>query len=137
DPRAIGLFAPLCRSYPQEVLAAGRRAYHRWAADTFGAANDRIKLVGDAASGTDMDAMLAELNWLADHGFVASSVPGMVARPELPALYDQYWEPFWSMCVDLQLAVVIHAGYGVEQAEFMAKVDRIRRDMEAAGRDDL
>ena len=56
-----------CRSarssdrYPQDVVAAGVRAYHRWAADAFGEANDRILVVGDPASGVDLDAMVAEL----------------------------------------------------------------------------
>ena len=61
DPRAILPLSPLYRTYPQEAVAAGARAYHRWAVDAFGAANDRILCVGDAATAPDLEAMLAEL----------------------------------------------------------------------------
>jgi predicted TIM-barrel fold metal-dependent hydrolase len=118
-------------------VAGGVRAYHRWAADTFGQASDRILLVGDPATGTDMDAMLAELQWIADHGFVGAYPPGYVARPELPALYDEYFEPFWSRIEELGLTLVIHAGYGTEQCEFLSKIEGLKRNMEAEGRDDL
>jgi predicted TIM-barrel fold metal-dependent hydrolase len=81
--------------------------------------------------------MLAELAWIADHGFAGTYVPGVGARADLPALYDAYFDPFWSACEDLGLPIVIHAGYGTEQCEFMDKVDALRVKMEAEGRDDL
>jgi predicted TIM-barrel fold metal-dependent hydrolase len=137
DPRAIRPLSPMYRHYPQDVVAGGVRAYHRWAADTFGKAKDRILLVGDPATGTDMDAMLAELEWIADHGFVGAYPPGYVARPELPALYDEYFEPFWSRMEELGLTLVIHAGYGTEQCEFLSKIEGLKRNMEAEGRHDL
>jgi predicted TIM-barrel fold metal-dependent hydrolase len=137
DPRAIGLFNPLYRTYPQDVVAAGRRAFHRWVTDTFGAATDRLLLVGDAASGTGIDEMLAELEWIAQRGFVGTYLPGQQVRPELPPLYDAYFDPFWSRCEDLGVAVVIHAGYGFEQAEYMNTLDVLRRAMQSSGRDDL
>ncbi len=137
DPRAILPLSPLYRTYPQEAVAAGTRAYHRWAADAFGAASDRILCVGDAATAPDLEAMLAELNWLAEHRFAGTYVPMMTARSDLPALYDEFFEPFWSACEDLGMPIVIHAGYGSEQREFMSKIEDIQRNMEAAGRDDL
>jgi hypothetical protein len=38
DPRAISPLSPQFRPLPQDVVAAGVRAYNRWAADAFGAA---------------------------------------------------------------------------------------------------
>jgi predicted TIM-barrel fold metal-dependent hydrolase len=137
DPRAISPLSPQFRLYPQDVVAAGVRAYHRYAADAFGVAKDRILVVGDPASATDMDAMLAELQWIADHGFAGAYVPGYWARPDLPLPYDPYFEPYWSCCEDLGLPVAIHAGYGQAQCEFLHKVEDLQRDMEAAGRTDL
>ena len=137
DPRAISPLSPQFRPYPQDVVAAGVRAYHRYAADAFGAAKDRILVVGDPASATDMDAMLAELQWIADHGFAGAYVPGYWARPDLPLPYDPYFEPYWSCCEDLGLPVAIHAGYGQAQCEFLHKIEDLQRDMEAAGRTDL
>jgi predicted TIM-barrel fold metal-dependent hydrolase len=84
-----------------------------------------------------MDAMLAELDWIADHGFAGAYAPGVFARPELPPLQDPFYDPFWARCADLGLPVVIHAGYGSEQCEFLGKIEVLRADMEAAGRDDL
>ena len=137
DPRAIMPLSPQYHRYSQDVVAAGVRSWHRWAADAFAAANDRIMFVGNAASAVDMDAMLAELEWIADHGFVATYLPGYFARPELPALYDPYYDPFWSKCVDLGLFLAVHAGYGSEQREFQTKVEELQRNMEAEGRTDL
>jgi predicted TIM-barrel fold metal-dependent hydrolase len=137
DPRAITPLSPQFRPYPQDVVAAGNRAYHRWAADAFGSARDRILCVGDPGSGVDMDAMLAELDWIAEHGFVGTYVPTMTARPDFPPLYDQFFEPFWSRVEDTGLTLVIHAGFGTEQCEFLGKIEDLKRNMEAEGRDDL
>jgi predicted TIM-barrel fold metal-dependent hydrolase len=137
DPRAISPLSPQFRKYPQDVAAAGVRAYHRWAADTFGAARDRILIVGDPASAVDIDAMLAELQWIAAHGFVGAYVPGYWARPDLPAAYYPYFDPYWSRCVELGLPVAIHAGYGQQQCEFLSSIEGLQREMEAAGRTDL
>jgi predicted TIM-barrel fold metal-dependent hydrolase len=136
DSRAILPLTPMYRRYPQEVIAAGARMYHRWIADAFGSAAGRILPVGDPASGVDMDSTLAELEWTADHHFVGAHVPGVKARG-LPALYDEYWDPFWSRCADLGIAVAVHAGYGSEQAEFMSKIEGIKRQLDASGGDDL
>ena len=62
-----------------------------------------------------------------------ASAPGRTSRP----LYDAYFDPFWSACEDLGLPIVIHAGYGTEQCEFMDKIEALRVKMEAEGRDDL
>ena len=137
DPRAISPLSPQFRKYPQDVAAAGVRAYHRWAADAFGEARDRILIVGDPASAVDIDAMLAELQWIADHGFVGAYVPGYWARPDLPPVYDPYFDPYWSRCVELGLPVAIHAGYGQKQCEFLSNIEGLQREMEAAGRTDL
>jgi predicted TIM-barrel fold metal-dependent hydrolase len=137
DPRAILPLSTLYHRYSQEVVAAGARAYDRWAADVFAKAMDRILFVGDPGTAPDMEGMLAELEWIAGHGFAGTYVPGVTARADLPALYDAFFDPFWSACEDLGLPIVIHAGYGTEQCEFMDKIERLRVRMEAEGRNDL
>ena len=137
DPRAISPLSPQFRRYPPDVVAAGVRAYHRYATDVFGPAQDRILVVGDPASAVDIDAMLAELEWIANHGFAGAYVPGYWARPDLPAPNDPYFDPFWSACEDLALPVAVHAGYGQEQCEFLHRIEDLQREMEAAGRTDL
>src|SRR5262249_45083753 len=54
-----------------------------------------------------------------------------------PPLYDASYDPFWSRCEDLGIAVVVHAGYGSEQCEFVDKIRELERNMLAAGRSDL
>jgi predicted TIM-barrel fold metal-dependent hydrolase len=136
DSRAILPLTPMYRRYPPDVIAAGARTYNRWVADAFGPAIDRLLLVGDPTSGVDREAILAELRWMADHRFVGAHLPNPRGRDQ-PPLYDAYWDPYWSSCVDLGITVVVHAGYGGEQAEFMSKIDGIKRRMEAAGGTDL
>jgi predicted TIM-barrel fold metal-dependent hydrolase len=137
DPRAISPLSPQFRHLREDVVAAGVRTYNRWAAHTFGAVRDRILLVGDPASGTDIDAMVAELDWIAEHGFAGAYVPGYFNRADLPALHDPYFDPFWSRLTELGLPAVIHAGYGQKQCEFLNAVDGLRLNMEVEGRHDL
>lgn len=136
DSRAIMPLTGTYRVYPQDVIAAGTRAYARWLSDAFGSATDRLLLVGDPTAAADIDGVLAELTWMAEHGFVGAQLPSPGPR-SLPPLYEAYWDPFWSACVDQGLTLVVHAGYGGEQAEFMRKIDGIKRKMEAAGGTDL
>jgi predicted TIM-barrel fold metal-dependent hydrolase len=136
DPRHILPFVPMFRKYPYEVVAAGQRAYARWAADNFGGVTDRVLLVGEPGANPDLDDGLAELRWIADHGFVAASLPN-VNDPVRPPLYDEYWDPWWAACVDLGIVVACHAGYGNKQGDFLEKVEGLRRSMEADGRVDL
>jgi predicted TIM-barrel fold metal-dependent hydrolase len=113
------------------------RAYNRWAADAFGAASDRIRCVGDPASQPDLDAILVELDWIAEHGFAGAYVPGYFHRDDLPPIHDAFWDPYWTRLVDLGLPAVVHAGHGQKQCEFLNGIEALRTNMEAEGRDDL
>jgi predicted TIM-barrel fold metal-dependent hydrolase len=137
DPRAISPLSPQFRPLSQEVVAAGVRAYNRWAADQFGPAKDRILCVGDPASQIDMDSTLAELDWMAERGFAGAYVPGYFQRADLPPLFDEYFDRFWTRLTYLGLPAVIHAGYGQKQCEFLNAIEGLRENMEAEGRTDL
>jgi predicted TIM-barrel fold metal-dependent hydrolase len=108
------------------------RAYNRWVQDTFGSASDRILLVGAIGSCTDIDATVAELRWIADHGFVGTFAPGFLTRPDMPPLYESYWEPLWAECEARNVAIVVHAGFGFEQGFLYEKLDRVNREVKAA-----
>jgi predicted TIM-barrel fold metal-dependent hydrolase len=136
DPRSILPLSSMYRRYPQDVFAAGTRAYHRWLGDVFGPATDRLLLVGDPTSGVDMPAIMAELDWMAEHKFRGALLANVNFRPT-PPLHDPYWDPYWAKCVEYGIAVVVHAGYGSEQGEFMTKLDKIRKKMEVEGGTDL
>ena len=98
--------------YPLDVIDAGVRAYDRWAVDTFGSATDRLLLSGGVGTTSDVPATIAELEWIAERGFVGTYAPGFVAYPHLPPLYDEFWEPIWAAYADLGLTLIVHGGYG-------------------------
>jgi len=137
DPRALSPLSPQFRPLSQDVVAAGVRAYNRWAADEFGPSADRIRCIGDPATQLDLDAILTELDWIAAHGFAGAYVPGYFHRGDLPPIHDRFWDPYWARLVDLGLPAAIHAGYGQKQCEFLNGVEALRTNMEAEGRDDL
>jgi predicted TIM-barrel fold metal-dependent hydrolase len=115
--------------WPFEIWDAGVRAYNRWVKDTFGAAPDRLLLVGAIGSCTDMDATVAELGWLADQGFTGTFAPGFLTHPDMPPLYDPYWEPLWLECAARHLAIFVHAGFGFEQGFLYEQLDRVNREV--------
>jgi predicted TIM-barrel fold metal-dependent hydrolase len=137
DPRALSPLSPQFRPLTQDVVAAGVRAYNRWAADTFGPANERILCVGDPATQPDMPAILRELDWIAEHGFAGAYVPGYFHRSDVPPVNDAFWDPYWARLAEVGLPAVIHAGYGQQQCEFLNGVEALRKNMEAEGRNDL
>lgn len=120
------------RRYPLAVWEAGARAWNRWAADTFGFARDRFLVTGAIGPCHDMASTLAELDFLADHGFAGTYLPGYMSHPGTPALADPYWEPFWSACEERALAIVVHAGFGWEQGVAFEQLEKICGDVGAA-----
>jgi predicted TIM-barrel fold metal-dependent hydrolase len=120
------------RVYSLEAWDAGARAWNRWAADTFGFAMDRFLLTGAIGPCVDMDSTIADLRTIAEAGFTATFLPGFMRHSGMPPLYDAYWEPFWSACEELGLALVVHAGYGTEYGLVFPQLERIFNDVAAA-----
>jgi predicted TIM-barrel fold metal-dependent hydrolase len=126
------------RTYATDAWDAGARGWNRWAADNFGFAMDRFLVVGAIGSCADIDATIRELEWLSDHRFAGTYGPGYMRRPDTPPLFDAFWEPFWSVCEERDLAVVVHAGFGTEQGVVFPQLERIYNDVtRAAGTTDL
>jgi predicted TIM-barrel fold metal-dependent hydrolase len=119
--------------WPFDVWDGGVRAYNRWAHDAFGSAPDRLLLIGAIGSCSDMDATVAELRWLADNGFTGTFAPGFLTYPEMPPLFDPYWEPLWAECEAQGLALVVHAGFGFEQGLLYERLDRVNREVKETG----
>jgi predicted TIM-barrel fold metal-dependent hydrolase len=115
------------RRHDPELQFAGARAYHRWLADFMAASHGRLVGVAEPGPCLDMEATVKELEWLADHGFVSVGVPGIVADPSLPPLYDSYYEPFFAACADLGLVLSVHAGWGSAQGAVYAFFDLMAR----------
>jgi predicted TIM-barrel fold metal-dependent hydrolase len=118
-------FGPTGREAPLDLRAAGLRAFHRWMADFIAEGDGRLIGTADVA-GVDMDAMVAELRWCAEHGFGAVQVPGLCGEPALPPLYDAFYEPFWSFCSEARFAMAIHAGWGaMKHGQFTAMFEQV------------
>jgi predicted TIM-barrel fold metal-dependent hydrolase len=118
--------------WASEVWDAGVRAYNRWVHDTFGAASDRLLLTAAIGSCTDIDATVAELRWCADQGFAGTFAPGFLTRPDMPPLYDPYWEPLWVEAEARGIAIVVHAGFGFEQGFLFEKLDKANKEVRDA-----
>ena len=83
-------FGHINRPCSPELRAAGAR-YHRWLADFMGRAG-RLFGVADPGPCVDLDETIAELRWVADHGFVSVSLR-FGADPSLPSLHGEYFDP--------------------------------------------
>jgi predicted TIM-barrel fold metal-dependent hydrolase len=135
--RATDLFFNVSNTvYPPEVAAAGVRAHNRWLLDTFGPAKDRLLLVGAVDRCLDIDQTVRELEWIGDHGFVATYAPGFSGHPDLPPLYDEYWEPAWRVCAERGLTVIVHGGYGMEPGGTFGALTSIFEGVHAEGGSD-
>jgi predicted TIM-barrel fold metal-dependent hydrolase len=113
------------RAYAHDVWEAGAQGWNRWASDTFGFATDRFLLTGAIGPCDDMAATVAEVHWIADHGFTGIYGPGYMWHRDMPPLFDAYWEPFWAACAERNIAMVVHAGFGTEHGSVFPEVQRM------------
>jgi predicted TIM-barrel fold metal-dependent hydrolase len=120
-------------TYPLDFVDAGVRAFDRWLVDTFGAEPDRLLLVAPSGTYADLDAALAELRWIADHGFTGTFAPGFTAFPGMRPLHDEWWEPVWRAHEELGLALVVHGGFGFDQGAAFGAIRESRAEADAAG----
>jgi predicted TIM-barrel fold metal-dependent hydrolase len=133
DFRAAGLFFQSSnKEQTQELCQAGVRAYNRWLHHEFGAEPDRLHLIGHlgAAPWRSVEEMVAELDWIADRGFKATSLPGYVSYPGQLPLFDRSWDPFWARCEERGIILWIHAGQGERQGELGAMFHRIGQQID-------
>jgi predicted TIM-barrel fold metal-dependent hydrolase len=130
-------FSVMNDTYPAPLVDAGARAHNRWAHDTFGAHGDRLLLVGAMGAATDLDATIAEIGWIAEHGFLGTYAPGFLGVPGLPALDDPHWDRFWAACVDGDITLVVHAGYGMAQGYAFEHITQAIEKVDAVGGSDM
>ena len=131
------LFGQMNSPQPPEYRWAGVRAHHRWLADQMAEGDGRLYGIGDPGPALDLDALVAEIHWMADHRFRSISIPGIIGDPEhLPPLFDDYYEPFWKACADVDFVLNVHAGWGLRQgrmddfrAAFRLQFGMTREDM--------
>ena len=113
----LPFFGSACGQHPAWLRTAGAKAYNRWTADFISTMPDRLFGVLEPGACVDMGETVAELEWGASHGFVSVMTPGAVSDPDLPPLFDSYFDPFWSACAELGLVLQVHAGWGSAQTD--------------------
>ena len=115
---SLPLFSVANRPFDANLRDAGGRAYHRWLADFMTAGDGRLFGMADPGSCHDIDAAVRELRWAREHGFVSVGVPGIIADAALPSLFTDYYEPFWRACAELDMTLMVHAGWGFPQGKY-------------------
>jgi predicted TIM-barrel fold metal-dependent hydrolase len=120
------------RDYGLEPWDAGAKGWNRYCHDAFGFAPDRLLITGAIGPCVDMDAQVAELQWMADHNFIGVYGPGYVKHAGMPALSDPYWDPFWASCAANNLTMVVHAGYGTMVGTAFPQIEKMYNDVVAA-----
>lgn len=64
----------------------------------------------------DMTEVLAEMKRMSAHGAHNISFPDNPSLVGLPSIHNEYWEPFWKACVDLEMLINCHIGTGARAA---------------------
>lgn len=121
---SLPLFSVVNRPFDAPLRDAGSRAYHRWLADFMAAGAGRLFGMADPGSCHDMDAAVRELHWARENRFVGVGVPGIIEDDALPSLFSDYYEPFWQACADLDIALMVHAGWGFPQGKYQEFIAR-------------
>jgi predicted TIM-barrel fold metal-dependent hydrolase len=103
-----GLWLFAIDSLPAEVMGAFVRAYNRWLLEEY-CSYDPARLKGVAAVNQhDPEDMVKELHRMANLGWKAVFLRPNPVKGRI--LSDRAYEPFWTACEDLDMAVGIHEG---------------------------
>jgi predicted TIM-barrel fold metal-dependent hydrolase len=102
--------------YSPELRAAGARAFNRHMAEFCSHAPERLLGTALIETWPDMDAAVAELRRAREAGLRVIWTDQFVGLPdEAPGFWDRYWDPLWATCVELDVPVHIHIGFGIPQ----------------------
>jgi predicted TIM-barrel fold metal-dependent hydrolase len=97
------------RAWPQELRAAGARAYNRWLAEFCAQSPDRRAGVAFLPPAHDVPALVDELQWACRAGLRG----GFLVPPlddGLPGYHDPHYAPLWRAAEELRLPVAVHGG---------------------------
>jgi len=115
---SLPLFSVVNKPFEATLRDAGTRAYHRWLADFMSGGDGRLYGMADPGSCHDIDDAVRELHWARQHGFVSVGAPGIIEDPGLPSIVSEHYDPFWKACVELDLTLAVHAGWGFPQGRY-------------------
>ena len=91
----------------RELSIVGMRIFNRWLADAVAIEPER-HVAAALLPIWDIDLSIQELRWAREAGLKAVNLPS--PRRGLAFYDDPVWEPFWSVCEELEMPLVTHAG---------------------------
>jgi predicted TIM-barrel fold metal-dependent hydrolase len=101
----------LLSSLGPELKWAGIRAYNRWASE-FEATHPERYAACFMVELDDIPRACEEAQWASDHGMRGGSYIGGGRPMGLPAFYDRYYEPYFTLLEELELPFNMHAAFG-------------------------
>jgi predicted TIM-barrel fold metal-dependent hydrolase len=97
---------------PDELAIVAIRAYNDWHIhDWCGTAPGRLIPIAILPI-WDMNAALEELRRVVALGVHSITFPDNPVKVGLPSIHNEYWEPLWKACVDLEVLINCHIGSG-------------------------
>jgi predicted TIM-barrel fold metal-dependent hydrolase len=97
---------------PDELALVAVRAYNDWHIhDWCGTAPGRLIPIAILPI-WDMNATLEELRRVSALGVHSITFPDNPVKVGLPSIHNEYWEPLWKACVDLEVLINCHIGSG-------------------------
>ena len=115
-------FGAMNAVFPPDARAAGIRAFNRFAADVISESNGRIRVNGETSP--DIEEAVAQLPWLAEHGFKSVTPPGY--EPDVPSIDSREYDRFWAACQELGLVLNMHVGWGGPQGVLLDLIHKVR-----------
>jgi len=91
------------------LQAAGSEIFNRWLSDYVSEEPTRLHGVGQITI-VDLETAIREVSNFRELGLSAINFPA--PRADFPAYSDPIYEPFWSLCEDLDLPLMTHVGGG-------------------------
>jgi predicted TIM-barrel fold metal-dependent hydrolase len=120
-----GLSLPAPRTRLEyEQRWAGLRSHNRWQVDFCSQAPGRRKGLAQVFL-NNVDDAVAEARWAKERDFGGILIPSVAPNdPTVRPIYKDDFEPLWSVCEDLDLAVCQHAGSGSPEIDIDDPADR-------------
>lgn len=94
---------------PGDLLMAGARAHNRWLAELCATSPERRAGIAIVPILDDIDAAVAEIRRARESGLTGGILIPAMWRPHAP-YHDPRYEPVWSVCEELAMAVHTHSG---------------------------
>src|SRR5207302_7770988 len=91
-----------------ELRAGGAQIHNRWLADFVSVAPERFVGIMQLPPMSRLDLVLEEIRRGRESGLKAVNFP--CPRPDFPMYTDECYEPLWSLCEELDVALVTHGG---------------------------